>query len=111
MHGMNVILKHVFDHFVVKSERYQSVLSEAMGYSGDKNYLIGLTQNVFSKETCPGEFDDFCDILGSEWCNLENVKQAELNANERCADCDENPVVEGNTGDRNILLSWRKEKI
>ena len=72
---MNVILKHVvLYHIVVKSERCQSVLSEAMDYSGDKNDLTGLTQNVFSRETCPGEFDDFSYILGSEWCNLENVK-------------------------------------
>ena len=79
-----------------------------MDYSCDKNDLTGLTQNVFSREVCPSEFNDFSDILESEWCNLENVKQAELNANERCADCDENPVVEGNKGNRNILLSWRK---
>ena len=108
----NAILQLVvLDHFVVKSERWQSVLSESMDYSGDKNYLTGLTPNVFSRETCPSEFDYFSNILGSEWCNLENVKLAELNANERCADCDENPVVKGNTGNRNILLSWRKEKI
>ena len=84
-------------------------VSEAMDYNSDKNDLTGLLQNVFSRETCPGEFDDFSYILGSEWCNLENVKQAELNANERCADRDENPVVEANTGNRNILLSWKKE--
>ena len=101
----------MLDHFVVKSEKCQRVLSEAMDYSGDNNNLTGLTQNIFSRETCPGKFDDFSDILGSEWRNFENVKQAELNANERCADCDENPVFEGNTSNRNILLSWRKEKI
>ena len=102
----------MLDHIVVKSERCQSVLSEAMDYSGEKIYLSGLTQNVFSRETCSGEFD-FSDILGSEWCNLENVKQAELNTNERCEDCDENPVVEGNSnaGNRNILFSLRKGKI
>ena len=108
---MNVILKHVvLDHIVVKSERCQSVLGKAMDYRGDKNYLNGSTQNVFSRETCLSEVD-CSDILGNEWCNLETVKQAELNTDERCADCDKNPVVEGNTGDRNILLSWRKEKI
>ena len=101
----------MLDHFFVKSERYQSVLSEAVDYSNDKNELTGLIQNVFLRETCLGKFDDFSDILGSEWCNMENFRQAELNANERYADCDENPVVEGNTGNRNILLSWRKEKI
>ena len=79
-----------------------------MDYSGDKNDLTGLTQNVFSRESCPCEFNDFIDILGSKWCNLENVKQAELNANKRCADCDENPVIKGNRGNKNILLSWRK---
>ena len=67
----HVILKHVvLDHFVINSERCQSVLSEAMDYSDDKKYLTGLTQNVFSRETCPGEFDDFIDILGSEWLTL-----------------------------------------
>ena len=76
-----------------------------MDYSGNENDLTGFTQNVFSRETCPGEFDVFSVVLGSEWCNLEKVEQAELNANERCADCDENPVVEGNTGNGNILLS------
>ena len=44
---------------VVKSERCQSVLSKAMDYSGDKNYLTGLTQKIVLRETCPGEFDDF----------------------------------------------------
>ena len=64
---MDVILKHVLlDHFVVKSEWCQSVLSEAMDYSGDKNDLTGLTQNVFSRETCPCEFDDFSDILAGK---------------------------------------------
>ena len=82
-----------------------------MDYSCHKNDLTGLSQNAFSRKTCPGEFDDFSDILGSKWCNQENVKRAEPNANEQCADCDENPVVEGNTGYRNIFLSWRKEKI
>ena len=79
----NVILKHVvLDHFVVKSERCQNVSSKAMDYREDKNYLTGLTPNVFSRETCPGEFDDFSNIQESQWCNLENVKQAELNDNE-----------------------------
>ena len=73
----NVILKHVvLDRIVVKSERCQSVLNEEVDNSGDKNDLTGLTQNVFSWETCPGEFDGFRDILAREWCNLENVKQA-----------------------------------
>ena len=46
----NVILKHVvLDHIVVKSERCQSVISEAVDYSGNKNDLTGLTQNVFSR--------------------------------------------------------------
>ena len=80
-----------------------------MDYSGDKNGLTELTQNVFLRETCPGEFDDFNDILGSKWYNLETVEQAELNANERCADWDKNPVVEENTGNKNILLSWIKK--
>ena len=82
-----------------------------MDYSGDKNGLTGLTQNVFSRETCPGKIDYFNDILRSKWCHLENVKLAELNADKRCADCDENPVVEGNMGKRNVLFAWRKEKI
>ena len=71
-----------------------------MDHSGDKNDLTGLTQNVFSRETSPGEFDDFSELLGSEWCNLENVKLSEVNANEQCADCDENPVVEAWQGRR-----------
>ena len=57
---MNVILKHVvLDHLDVKSKSCQSVLSEAMDYSGDKYDLTGLTQNVFLRESCPGKFDDF----------------------------------------------------
>ena len=95
------VMKHVvLHHIVVKLERCESVLGElAMDYSSDENDLTGLTQNVFSRQTCSGELDDFSDILESEWWNLENPKQAELNASERCAGCDENPVVEGS---RNI---------
>ena len=100
----------MLDHVAVKSERCQSVLSEAMDYSGDKNDLTGLTQNVFSRETCPGEFDDFSDILASEWGNLENVKEAELYANERCANCDENPVVEENTGKLKYFVEMEKRR-
>ena len=88
----------MLDHVVVKFERCQRVLSEAMDDSNDKNYVTGLTQNVFSRKTCPGEFDDFSVILASKWGNLENFKQAELNANERWAVCNENLVVERNTG-------------
>lgn len=77
-----------------------------MDYSGDENEL---TQNVCSKETCSGEFYDFSDILASEWCYLENIKQAKLNANERCACCDENLVVEGSAGSRNISVVTNSE--
>ena len=72
---MNVILKYVvLHHLFFKSERCQSVLSEAMDYSEDKNDLTGLTQNVLLRETCPGEFDDFSYILECKCCNLEYVK-------------------------------------
>ena len=82
-----------------------------MDYSGNKNDVTVLTHKIFLRETCSGEFDDISDILGSKWCNLENFKQAELNAKEQCADCNENPVAFGNLGNKNILLRWRKKKI
>ena len=88
----------MLDHIVVKFEKCQRVLSEAMDYSSDKNDVTGLTQIVLSRKICLGEFDDFSVILPSKWDHLGNFKQAELNANERWADCDENLVVERNTG-------------
>ena len=33
---------------------------------------------------------------------MKNVKQAKLNGNELLAGCDQNPIVEGNAGGRNI---------
>ena len=79
-----------------------------MDYSSDKNYVTGLTQNVFSRKTCLGEFDDFSVILASKWGHLENFKQAELNANEWWADCNENLVGERNTGTK--IFTWVGEK-
>jgi hypothetical protein len=80
------------------------VQGEAKAYSSDENDLSGLTQNVFCEQSSLPESNVFSDIFDSEWSNLENVKEIELNVSEPCADGNENPILEGSTISRNITV-------
>ena len=50
-------------------------------------------------------------ILESECCNLEYVNQAELNANGRCADWDENPVALKGIRAREMFCGVGKKRV
>ena len=68
-------MKHaVLDYIIVKSERCQCELGEAMEYSSDEDYLIGLTQNAFSSESGFAELMilmTFWEANGATWTRGE----------------------------------------